>query len=124
MERLGTKVHQLCWLPLWFYRSSIVLCYRKNDDPDPSAKGLKFVAHTTASAPLSGTPFEHESLQVHEMLVNFTTGQPSHVWIKSVERFEDGRRSMKVLREYFEGKGNATRNLAEANHLRETLHYE
>jgi Tfp pilus assembly protein PilO len=109
-----------------FGSAGVPLSYviRKNDDPDPSAKGLKFVARTIASAPLSGTAFEHDSLQVHEMLVNFTTGQPSHAWIKSVERFEDGRRSMKALREHFEGKGNATRNLAEANRLRETLHYK
>ena len=84
---------------------------------------MKFVARTIASAPLSGTAFEHDSLQVHEMQ-NFTTGQPSHAWIKSVKKFEDGRRSMKALREHFEGKGNATINLVEANCLRESLHYK
>ena len=109
-----------------FGSAGVPLSYviRKNDEPSPSDKSLKFVARTIASAPLSGTAYEHDSLQVHEMLVNFTTGQPSHAWIKSVEKFEDGRRSMKALREHFEGKGNATRNLAEANRLRESLHYK
>lgn len=97
---------------------------RKNDEPDRLSPEMKFVAKTVACAPLSGTAYEHDSLQVHEMLVNFTTGQPSHAWIKTVAKFEDGRRSMKALREHFEGKGNATRNLAEANRLRESLHYK
>jgi len=109
-----------------FGSAGVPLSYviRKNDDPDPSANDFKFVARTIACAPLSGTAYEHDSLQVHEMLVNFTTGQASHAWIKAVEKFEDGRRSMKALRDHFEGKGNATRNLAEANRLRESLYYK
>lgn len=109
-----------------FGSAGVPLSYviRKNDDPDHSTADMKFVARTIACAPLSGTAYEHDSLQVHEMLVNFTTGQASHAWIKSVAKFEDGRRSMKALRDHFEGKGNATRNLAEANRLRESLHYK
>lgn len=108
-----------------FGSAGVPLSYviRKNDEPDTSTIDMKFVARTIACAPLSGTKYEHDSLQVHEMLVNFTTGHPSHAWIKSVEKYEDGRRSMKALRDHFEGKGNATRNLAEANRLRDTLHY-
>ena len=110
----------------YFGSAGVPLSYviRKNELPDTSALEQKFVAKTIACAPLSGTAYEHDSLQVHEMLINFTTGQPSHAWIKSVEKYEDGRRSMNALREHFEGKGNATRNLAEANRIRDTLYYK
>ena len=58
------------------------------------------------------------------MLTSFTTGQPSGDWIKSTARHSDGRRSMKQLRDHFSGEGNATRNIAEADRLKETLHYK
>ena len=58
------------------------------------------------------------------MIVAFTTGQPSGDWIKNTLRFSDGRRSMKALRAHFAGEGNATRNMAEADRLKESLHYK
>ena len=59
---------------------------------------------------------------VFNMIVSFTTGQPSGDWIKSTLRYSDGRRSMEDLRRHFSGEGNATRNLAEAERMQESIH--
>ena len=58
------------------------------------------------------------------MVVSFTTGQPSGDWIKTTMKHSDGQRSIEALRRHFSGEGNATRNLAEAERLNESLHYK
>ena len=58
------------------------------------------------------------------LIVSFTTGQPSGDWIKSTLCYSDGRRSMTALRTHFAGAGNATRNKAEADRLHDSLHYK
>ncbi len=65
-----------------------------------------------------------DRLAVFNMITSFTTGQPSHDWIKSTIRYSDGHRSMKSLRDHFEGEGNASRNKNEADRLKDTLHYK
>ena len=79
---------------------------------------------TTACAPLSGESYMAERVTVFNMLVSFTTGHPSQNWIKSTLRFCDGRRSMKALRDHFEGEGNASRDKNVADRLKESLHYK
>ena len=39
-------------------------------------------------------------------------------------KYSDGRRSMKALRAHFAGEGNASRNMAKADRLKEHLHYK
>ena len=39
-------------------------------------------------------------------------------------RHNDGRRSMQALRNHFSGEGNASRNIAVADRLKESLHYK
>ena len=61
---------------------------------------------------------------VFNMIVSFTTGQPSGDWIKSTLRYSDKSQSMEYLRRHFSGEGNATRNLAEAEKMQESMHYK
>jgi len=58
------------------------------------------------------------------MIVSFTTGQPSGDWVKETLKFSDGRRSMQALINHFAEEGNATRNLAEAERLYQSIHYK
>ena len=58
------------------------------------------------------------------MIISFTTGQPSSDWIKPTLKYKYGRRSMKALLYHFSGEGNASRNKADADRLKETLHYK
>ena len=63
-----------------------------------------------------------DRVTVFNMLVSSTTGHQSHDWNESTLRFCDGRRSMKALRDHFEGEGNASRNKNEVDRLKESLH--
>lgn len=97
---------------------------RENDEPNIGGGFNDFITETIECAPLSGEYYLADRQTVFNMLVSFTTGQPSGDWIKSTTRHADGRRSMKQLRDHFSGEGNATRNIAEADRLKETLHYK
>ena len=98
---------------------------RRNDEPDRETdfNGL-FLNQTIACAPLQGEYYQADKASVFNMIISFTTGQSSHDWVKSTVRFADGRRTMKALRDHFEGEGNATRNKAHADRLKESLHYK
>jgi hypothetical protein len=63
-------------------------------------------------------------MMVFNFLVSFTMDQPSGDWIKSILHYNNGRRSMKALCNHFAGEGNASRNKAEADRLKESLHYK
>ena len=58
------------------------------------------------------------------MIVSFTVGQPSGDWIKDTLKYSDGRKSMNALRTHFAGEGNASRTIADADRLKESLHYK
>ena len=83
-----------------------------------------FINKSIACAPLSGEYFDADKVAVFNMIVSFTTGQPAGDWIKSTLRYSNGRRSMIALRTHFAGEGNASRTLADADRLKETLHYK
>jgi len=97
---------------------------RDNDAPDRTGPYANFTEECIACAPLAGVGYEADRSTVHQSLVSFTTGQPSEDWIKQINRYKDGRRSMAALRDHFSGEGNATRRIAEADRLKDTLHYK
>jgi hypothetical protein len=101
---------------------------RENDAPNPDGLSLlqypDFMTMTVDCAPLTGEYYAADKLAVFKMLVSFTTGQPSGDWTKGTLRYADGRRSMKALCDHFAGEGNATRNKATADRLKDSLHYK
>ena len=97
---------------------------RENDAPDLNGDFTDFIARSIACAPLHGEYYDADRLTVFNMIISFTTGQPSGDWVKNTVRYADGRRSMQALRDHFGGAGNATRNKAEADRLKEGLHYK
>ena len=97
---------------------------RENNEADVTGTHPDFINKKIACAPLSGEYFDADKIAVFNMLVSFTTGQPSGDWIKTTLRYSNGRRSMKALRTHFAGEGNASRTLADADRLKETLHYK
>ena len=96
-----------------------------NDNPPADQSNLtNFTSRTITCAPLNGVHYEADRYTVFQQILSFTTGQPSEDWIKSTRKYADGRRSMQALRDHFSGEGNASRNIAEAERLRENLHYK
>ncbi len=97
---------------------------REDDAPSTAATFPDFVTQTIECAPLTGDFYNADRLSVFNMLITFTTGQPSGDWISNTLKYSNGRRSMKALRDHFAGEGNATRNIADADRLKESLHYK
>ena len=114
------------YLRLHLGSSGVPLSYviRENEAPDTTTVFTEFINKTVACAPLNGEHFDADKLTVFNFIVSFTTGQPSGDWVKASVRYSDGRKSMKALRDHFLGEGNATRSLASAEQLRESLHYK
>ena len=96
---------------------------RENEVPDIEGMHPDFVSQTISCAPLTGEYYSADRRTVFNMIVSFTTGQPSRDWIKNTLRYSDGRRSMIALRTHFAGEGNASRNMAEAERMHESIHY-
>ena len=68
--------------------------------------------------------YNTDRLAVFNIIISFTTGQPSGDWVKDTIRYSDGGRSMATLRSHFTGEGNESRNLSEADRLKESLYYK
>ena len=97
---------------------------RENEEPDRDCEYPDFINRTIGCAPLAGEYYDADRLTVFNMIISFTTGQPSGDWVKVTIRYSDGRRSMAALRSHFAGEGNVSRNISEADRLKESLHYK
>ena len=76
-----------------------------------------------ARAPLIGIKYEPNTHQVHKLILSITQGQPSAEWIKHLMNKTNGRIDMSALRAPYQGEGNTTRRISEAERLRDSLHY-
>ena len=94
---------------------------RAEDAPDRTTMFHDFSDECVASDPLIGPAFDADKRTVHQLMVSFTQGEMSEDWIKPVKSQKDGREDMKRLRDHFSGEGNATRRIAVAERLRDTL---
>ena len=72
-------------------------------------------------AQLEGEFYDADKIPVFNMIVSFTTGQPSGDWIKSTLCYSNRQRSMTALRTHFAGEGNASRTIADANRLKRVI---
>ena len=97
---------------------------RSNFLPDRTTTFNDFNEEAIACAPLSGPAFDADKRRVHQLMVSFTQGQMSEDWIKPVKRLKNGREDMERLRQHFSGEGNATRRIAVAERLRDSLSYK
>ena len=101
---------------------SYVIC--KADLLVPDTTYPDFITMTIAYTPLAGEYYEADKLTLFNMIISFTTGQPSGDWVKATHSYADGCQLMKALHDHFAGEGNATRNISKADLLKESLHYK
>lgn len=83
---------------------------RENEDPGTDGEHPDFVSKTNARASLKGKYYDANKLALFNIVVSFTTGQPSGDWIKDM---------LKALCTHVAGEGNASSNVAEADRLQE-----
>ena len=106
--------------------SGIPLSYviRKEDTPDDERTYESFNERMICRAPLAGQYFIADARRVHNLLLGFLQGENTESWIKSVARYQDGRRDMTALRRHYSGEGNSTRRISDAKRIQQTLHYK
>ena len=97
---------------------------RDNEEADRNEDDMNFVQKTIACAPLDGPVFEADARKVHQLILGFVQGENADQWLKPHLKQENGRTDMIALRKHFEGEGNVSRRITEAEHLRNTLHYK
>lgn len=78
-----------------------------------------------ARASLQGQFFVADAKRVHNSLLGFLQGKNTENWIRSVARYQDGRRDMEALCRHFSGEGDSTRRIADAKQIQQSLlHYK
>ena len=71
---------------------------------------------------LVGQYYIADSRRVHNLLLGFLQGENTENWIRSVSKYQDGRRDMQALRRHYAGEGNSTRRIADAKQIQQSLH--
>jgi uncharacterized membrane protein YgcG len=97
---------------------------REQEEPNPEAEYLNFTEKMIASAPLFGQFYEADSRRVHNLLTSFLQGENTETWIRTLARYNDGRRDITALRRHYAGEGNSTRRITDAKRIQNTLHYK
>ena len=95
---------------------------RELESPTVGATFTTFVEKCVTKSPLTGSKFEADTRQVHQLIVAVTQGEPSNKLIKPIHRQQNGRADMLALRSHNQGEGNTTWSIGEATRIRETLH--
>lgn len=75
-------------------------------------------------APLEGQYYLADTRRVHTLLIGFLHGENTESWIRSIARYQDGRRDMIALRRHYAGEGNSTRRIGDAKKIQASLHYK
>ena len=114
--------HHLSSIP-GYHGVPLVYVIREKEEPVPDGH-LSFTTKTIACAALKGTAYEADDRTVHNIVTSFVKGELANAWIKPVKAQCSGREDIKALRAHFNGRGNETRRLGEANKLKKTLHYK
>ena len=102
---------------------SYVVCANEDPDHETDFEG-DIVARSIACAPLNNATFCVDARKVHQLLMNFLVAESAEQWIKNLAPRVNGRLDMEALRNHYGGEGNASRRIATAEKLRETLHYK
>ena len=105
----------------------VLLSYvvRENEAPDHETDfGNDFTPRSIACAPLNDSSFRADARKVHQLLMNFLVAESAEQWIRDLTPRVNGRRDMEAFRNHYGGEGNASRRIATAEKLRESLHYK
>jgi hypothetical protein len=106
--------------------SGIPLSYivREKETPEEGTVFATFNERMIYRAPLAGQYYIADSRRVHNLLLGYLQGENTENWIRSIARYQDGRRDMIALRRHYAGEGNSTRRISDAKKIQNTLHYK
>jgi hypothetical protein len=106
--------------------SGIPLSYviREAEIPEEEREYASHNERMIARAPHDGQFYLADARRVHNLLLGFLQGESTENWIRSVAKYQDGRRDMEALRRHYAGEGNSTRRISDAKKIQQTLHYK
>ena len=106
--------------------NGIPLSYVVREEALPTASATcgSFNERAIACALLTGDVFQADARKVHQLLKSFLQTESAEQWIKPFARRQSGREDMEALRKHYSGEGNTSRRIADAERLRDTLHYK
>lgn len=73
--------------------------------------------------PLVGAIYNEDNRKVFGIIKQSVAETPNWDWIKTLNRAQDGRAAMEMLRNHFDGPGEIEKRIAEANQAIDDLHY-
>ena len=73
--------------------------------------------------PLNGLVFDEDNRKVFGVIKQAVADTQNWDWIKRLNRAQDGRGAMTLLRSHFDGPGEVEKRIAHANNAMEQLHY-
>lgn len=106
--------------------SGIPLSYivREVDEPIDAEDTTDYLAMLVSRAPLTGVAFAADRRQVHQLLTGKLLGEQAEEWIRDDKTKQNGRIDFNNLRIHFEGEGNVSRRITQAENLYKTLYYK
>ena len=97
---------------------------REKEEAEAGATYESFNERAIACAPLVGASFQADARKVHQLIKSFLTTETAEQWVKPHARKQNGRIDFKALRAHYSGEGNTSRRIADAERIRDTLHYK
>ena len=98
---------------------------RERATPDDDDKETEdFIEKTILCAPHTGPQYEADRRKVHQTIWGFVQGETAETWIRKNKGKKNGRLDYQDLMDHYNGVGNTNRQVADADNLRDTLHYK
>jgi hypothetical protein len=105
--------------------TGIPLDYVICDQAEPDLQeDVDYMVSLVLRAPLAGAVFRTDNTKVHGYLVSKLSTGPGAEWIANTLTTRNGRAAFQNLTVHFTGAGNVSRQLSEAVHMENTLHYK
>lgn len=102
----------------------LIYVVRQEPTPKPGDTFESFDEECIAKAPLSGPAFQADARSVHMVIKSLVVGEHAEQWMKGGYTKKNGREDLTKLSAHFQGKGNSSRSIHDAERLLATLHYK
>ena len=114
------------YLSILMGSNGVPLSYVVRVLPAPASRNnfSTYEEEVIALVPLNGAFFNADSKRVHQVIKTYTQCESAGEWIRSIQCHQDGRRNFTALKAHFQGEGNSSRRINEADRVRETLYYK
>jgi hypothetical protein len=97
---------------------------REFDEPMDPEDDTDYLTTLVHRAPLQGTSYVADRRQVHQLLTGKVLGEQAEEWIRDDKTKQNGRIDFRNLQLHYEGEGNVSRRITQAEALHKSLFYK